>query len=122
MAILSSAMLLGGCQPATIYYTALLSPPHAMAPHRAEDVEVFVVTPPAAPHVNVGLLEITTGDDLRTAKQMVARLRAEAAALGCDALLIMSIQNQAPGRYGRPSMHASCVVYKTVPPPAVGRS
>jgi len=111
--ILGGVLGLVGCQPATVYYTQLLTPPHAMTPHRVEDVEVLVVTPPAAPHVDVGILQVTTGDDARTSTAMVARLRSEAAARGCDALLITTVESQAPGRTGRPSIQGSCVVYKT---------
>jgi hypothetical protein len=119
-AVFGGALVLAGCQ-ATVFYTQLVPPPHAMAPHRVEDVEVLVVTPPVAPHVDVGLLQVTTGDGARTSTQMVARLRAEAAALGCDALLITGVENQA-GRYSRPSMQGSCVVYKTPQPATVGKS
>jgi hypothetical protein len=112
MAILGGALVLGGCQSALVYYTELQPAPRKMVAHRVEDVEVLVVTPPAVPHVNVGLLQVTKGDDANTSTAMVARMRASAAALGCDAILITSVENQSPGRFGRPSMQGSCVVYK----------
>jgi len=116
-ALLGGALALG-CWNATVYYTQLLPPPRPMVPRRVEDVQVLVVTPPPAPHVDVGLMQVTTGDGVRTSTQMVARLRAAAATLGCDAVLITSVENQAPGRAGRPSMQGSCIVYKAPPPPA----
>ena len=114
VAAVAGTLLLTGC-PAAVFYTHLAEPPHPLTPHRVEDVQVLVVTPPAAPHVDVGLFQVTSGQDAPTAKEMVARLRAEAAALGCDAVLITAIDNQA-SRDVRASVHGSCIVYKQPPP------
>jgi hypothetical protein len=119
IAVLATTAVVAGCQ-ATVYYTQLLPPPRPMVPHRVQDVQVLVVTPPAAPHVDVGLLQVTTGDGARTSTEMVARLRTDAATLGCDAILITGIEHQAPGRNGRPSMQASCIVYDAAPAPTSG--
>ncbi len=119
--VILAGAVLGGCSPATVYYRQLVQAPHAMVARPAENVEVLVVTPPAAPHVDVGLLQVTTGDGVHTSVEMMARLRMAAAELGCDALLITSVENQAPGRYGRPSMQGSCVVYTSPPPRTFGK-
>jgi hypothetical protein len=119
-ALVVGAVLLSGC-PAEVYYTQLLAPPHPLAPRRAEDVQVLVVTPPSAPHVDIGLFQVTSGVDATDSNAMVARLRAEAAARGCDAVLITSIDHQAP-KDARPNVQGSCVVFDVppvyAPPPA----
>jgi hypothetical protein len=113
-AVLAGTLLLAGCTTAAVFYTHLAEPPHPLTPHRVEDVEVLVVTPPTAPHVDVGLFQVTSGQDAPTAKDRVARLRAEAAAIGCDAVLITGVENQAT-RDSRPSVQGSCIVYKQRP-------
>jgi hypothetical protein len=119
-AIVGGALPLVGC-PADVYYTQLLRPPHPLVPRRAEDVQLLVVTPPSAPHVNIGLLQVTSGIDATDTTAMVARLRAEAAAHGCDAVLVTSINNQTP-KNARPDVQGSCIVYElppaNAPPPA----
>jgi hypothetical protein len=116
--IVFGGLLLAGC-PAQVYYTDLLPPPRQLAPRRPEDVEILVVTPPARPHTNIGLYQITEGVDAADSKAMIQRLRTEAAARGCDAILVTSIDNQAP-KDAAPNVQASCVVYNqlTVPAPA----
>jgi hypothetical protein len=103
-----------GCIPAEVYYTPLLRPPRALVPRRAEDVQLLVVTPPSAPHLDIGLLQITEGYDVPDSDALVTRLRAEAGARGCDAVLVTSIENQAP-KNARPSIHGSCIVYSLSP-------
>ena len=101
--------LLTGCA-AQVFYTQVLPPPHAVAPRRVEDVQVFVVTPPTAPHVNVGLFQVTGGMDAMDSNAQVARLRAEAAARGCDAVVITAIEHQS-SKDTRANVQGSCVVY-----------
>ncbi len=114
------ALMLAGC-PAEVYYTQLLPPPRPLVPRRVEDVQVLVVTPPPEPHVDIGLLQVTSGIDATDSTAMVARLRAEAAVRGCDAVLVTSIDNQSP-KDARPNVQGSCVVFEVppvyAPPPA----
>jgi hypothetical protein len=107
--IVFGGLLLAGC-PAQVYYTGLLAPPHPLAPRRPEDVELLVVTPPARPHTNIGLYQIVAGSDTDDSAAMIQRLRTEAAARGCDAILVTSIDNQA-SKYTASNVQASCVVY-----------
>jgi hypothetical protein len=104
-----AGLLLAGC-PAQVYYTGLLAPPRPLAPRRPEEVELFVVTPPARPHSDIGLYQITGGIDANDSTAMIKRLRTEAAARGCEAILITSIDNQA-SKYTAPNVQASCIVY-----------
>ena len=114
--IVFGGLLLAGC-PAQVYYTGLLTPPRPLAPLRPEDVELFVVTPPARPHTNIGLYQITQGIDASDSPAMIQRLRTEAAARGCDAILVTSVDNQA-SEYTAPNVQASCIVYNQPPLPA----
>jgi len=114
--IVFGALLLGGC-PAQVYYTGLLVPPHPLSPRRPEDVQILAVTPPTRPHTDVGLYQITSGIDADDSAAMIRRLRTEAAARGCDAILITSIDNQA-SKYAAPNVQASCVVYNQPAVPA----
>ncbi len=115
-ALVFGGLLLAGC-PAQVYYTGLLAPPRPLAPRRPEDVELLVVTPPARPHTNVGLYQIIAGSDADDSGAMIQRLRTEAAARGCDAILITSIDNQS-SKYTASNIQASCVVYNQPAVPA----
>ena len=107
--IVFGGLLLAGC-PAQVYYTGLLTPPRPLARRRPEDVELFVVTPPARPHTDIGLYQVTAGVDASDSTAMIQRLRAEAAARGCDAIVVTSIDHQASEDIA-PNVQASCVIY-----------
>jgi hypothetical protein len=114
--LMFGGLLLAGC-PAQVYYTGLIAPPRPLAPRRPEDVELLVVTPPARPHTNVGLYQIIAGSDADDSRAMIQRLRAEAGARGCDAILITSIDNQS-SKYTASNIQASCIVYNQPSVPA----
>ena len=114
--IVFGGLLLAGC-PAQVYYTGLLASPHPLAPRRPEDVELLVVTPPARPHTDIGLYQIVAGSDADDSGAMIQRLRTEAAARGCDAILLTSIDNQST-KYTASNIQASCVVYNKPAVPA----
>jgi hypothetical protein len=114
--IVFGGLLLAGC-PAQVYYTGLLKPPRPLAPRRPEDVELFVVTPPARPHTDIGLYQITAGVDASSSTEMIQRLRTEAAARGCDAILVTSVDHQASEETA-PNVQASCVIYNQPVVPA----
>ncbi len=112
--------LLGGCGP-QIYYTPLQPAPHQLASHRIEDVQVLAVTPPSVPHTDIGLYQISPGiGGAFDTASLIASLRAEAAARGCDAILVTSVAYVAYERRREPTVQASCVVYSqpvsTTPP------
>jgi hypothetical protein len=101
-ACLVSALATSGCLGIDVTSTPLNEPVANMKPRSADSVEIFASGPPAQPHVDVALLHayvyaFQTRDDVVTA------LRTEAAKMGCDALVITSIQ--------MPKADAACVVY-----------
>jgi hypothetical protein len=89
-----------------VSYTPVNAPPHDLQPRVASEMEVFTSGAPARPHVDVGYFQ---------AKQPLRDLRAEAASLGCDGLVITQLRSR-PGeaeKMGR--MTATCIVYTDVP-------
>lgn len=90
--------------------------------HRIEDVQVLAVTPPSAAHTDIGLYQIDPGFSMRShgddyeIPPLIARLRADAAARGCDAVLVTSVAYAARDR--KPTVQASCVVYNRPVSPA----
>ena len=82
----------------SLEYTALNKSPHGMSRRAPETVEVFLTQQPTRPAVEVGYFEIeqqtaTSGGTT----EMVAKLREEAAALGCDALVISEPHDRIQG-------------------------
>lgn len=72
-----------------LQYSALNPPPRPLSPRAPDSVEVFMSARPTRPFVDVGLFEIeqmTPGSGGTDA--MIAKVRARAANLGCDALII----------------------------------
>jgi len=107
--------LLAGCAP-LVQYTPLLEPPHRLVSHRIENVQVLAVTPPSAAHTDIGLYQIDPGFGDYEVPPLIARLRADAAARGCDAILVTSVAYAARDR--KPTVQASCVVYNRPVSPA----
>jgi hypothetical protein len=114
---------LSGCAHHAVHYTPLFAPPHPLAPRPVEKVELYLATPPARPHVDVGMLQVEMyafpNDKTAPAivQQMFALLKQKAAQVGCDAVLVTSIDRHA-SRHHSPSVQASCVVYNDAAPPA----
>jgi hypothetical protein len=109
---LAAALLMPACAGVVDYFP-LIPPTRPLSPHPPEKVEVFVVTPPARPHTNLGLFEVRPGQNDRSTYDMVAALRRSAAAIGCDAVLITSL-NSHLGTGGDPSIHGACIVYNDI--------
>jgi hypothetical protein len=99
-----------GCATESAYFTPINTPPHHLTPRSPLLVDVYTYTRVARPTVEVGVIEIRPPGD---PGQVINRLRAEAAHIGCDGLLIL------PGelriKYGssiqEPSNRGVCVVY-----------
>ncbi|MBK6696813.1 MAG: hypothetical protein IPG50_32175 [Myxococcales bacterium] len=73
----------------SLEYTPLNAPPRALAPRSPESVELLMATRPSRAFVEVGLFEIeqrspTSGGT----PEMLAKVRARAAGVGCDALMV----------------------------------
>jgi hypothetical protein len=96
-------------------------------PRSAESVELFASAPPAAPHVDVALLEVERVQSLkrRGRDYMIERLREKAGKLGCDAVFIKGTSEHVGAEPGNLSfldpdtkqLHATCIVYSGAAPP-----
>ena len=109
--VLLGVLLASGCA-AKVVYTPLIPPPRPMSRRPGGAVEVLVVTPPARPHTDVGLLQAfpKAGTWDAPIPEMITNLRERAGAIGCDAVLITSIDRRS-SRYHSQSIQASCIVY-----------
>src|SRR5262245_50704835 len=81
---------LTGCGT-NVTYTPTNRPPRALVRHSVQSVDVFSSGRPSRPHVEVGILEATQQTRLSVDEtpEIIATLREQAAALGCDALVIL---------------------------------
>jgi len=108
--------LLAGCEN-SVSYTPIIHPSHPLSPRSVNSVEVFAVTPPSRPHRDIGIFQVAGGiGDEGTPSGMVADARATAAQLGCDAILVTSVDVLA-SRYHPANIQASCIIYDPQPPP-----
>jgi hypothetical protein len=134
--ILVALSALAGCGIST-YTTLLRQPPHAVAPRNPEAVEIFAAGPPTRPHVDLAFLEADedTGTGAEGSGPIIAKLRARAGQLGCDALVLgapfsridsftTTLSGVATDRRG---LAATCIVYTSAAeasgaaaPPSVG--
>ena len=98
-------------------YTPVKPAPRPMSPRPGAAVEVLVVTPPARPHTDVGLIQAFAGASRwdETVDEMIGNLRERAGLLGCDAILIMSIERWVSAHHSQ-TIQASCVVYDDAAP------
>jgi hypothetical protein len=80
--------LVFGCA-AGVRSTLVHSPPRPLVPRSVGSVQVLQ-SPPAEPYVEVALLQVEQSEQLEGAEQarLIARLREEAAKIGCDALYV----------------------------------
>lgn len=85
-------------------------PPH-LRPRKATAVEVLSSGPPIQPHVDVALLHAHV-DGFHGRDELVESLRAYAADMGCDALVL--------GNVTWPNADATCVVYSAGAAPGSG--
>jgi len=112
LAVACALGLLAGCENA-VMYTPIIHPDHSLASRSVDSVEVFVITPPARPHRNIGIFQIVEGRPFPkdgSTSGLIADARKQAAQLGCDAILVTSVDNTS-GRYHAPNIQAGCVVY-----------
>ena len=116
-AALVGVLLLAGCAD-SVSYTHLADPPRPLQPKPAQEVEVLNISPPSRPHRNIGVLQAVSGRLLSfDPPRLIGKLRDQAARLGCDALLITSVDRRET-RYDGPSIEGSCLVYDEVQGPS----
>lgn len=105
---------LSGCA-ASIQATAINRSPVPMTARPVDSVEVFTSGPPSRPHTDILLLEVKPGYDANTTPEEIALLRQQAAAMGCDAVVINGVQSQiitdhhAMGE--RTTVNGTCIMY-----------
>ncbi len=91
--------------------TPINTPPSAMTARTPTSVELFASGPPTRVHVDVAVIQaepnMLSMDD--SAANLIAALRARAASIGCDGLVITQI-DRAQGRE-RQSASGTCVAW-----------
>lgn len=108
-------LVAAGCGT-TMSQTQINPAPHAMAARPAASVEIISSGPPTRPHVDVALLQAQQeAYSLDNNADMIAKLREQAARLGCDALVIKGPDNGSYGdRDNTWTLHgyfATCIAY-----------
>jgi len=94
-------------------YIPVVPAPRQLQWRAAAQVQAFLVTPPARPHVDIGMLQAIAYD--KTVEQMIALLRTTAGQHGCDALVVTSLHVSPRGLSTLASIDGSCEVYTDAP-------
>lgn len=104
-----------------VAYTAAEGVTHTPAPRPPAQVEILALGAPARAHVTVGRLVVREDDDdLVERDALMQALRARAAELGCDAVLLEPPYDERMRvrfRFEyltrtRPVLHGACIVYE----------
>ena len=109
---LAIVALMSGCLN-MVMYTETSQPPRALPPRAVGSVQVFTLTPPPQPHTVIGIIQASPPTAFPadgSVHGLLASARTRAAQLGCDAILISSI-DQGWGRHQSTSVQAGCVVF-----------
>jgi hypothetical protein len=123
---LSVSSLLAACGGVTTSIVATNLSPRALSPRPAHEVEVFTAGVPTRPFVEVAVIQTrdTGSSGLAPLPSLVGDMRAEAARVGCDALLVYSGNNPIATEAPRPAsrvtegLWGACVVYGDAAPAA----
>ena len=91
-------------------YVPIVAPPRPLAARTAAQVDVFLVTPPARAHLDLGLLQVIRGANEETLDELLGTLRAQAAERGCDALVVTMVDARAT-KHSPASVEGSCEIY-----------
>jgi hypothetical protein len=136
---LGVSILVLGCH-STVAVTPLNGSPRPIQPRSPAEVELFMTAAPPYPYVDVAYLEAEQSSEMSVdgTAAFIAKLRAQAASIGCDGLVlggpthretvswsdvahdvvdVLSKQPvEKPASYGRPAtlhgMTATCIVYR----------
>jgi len=105
----------------SIQATMINSAPHAMRPRSLASVEIFSSGPPRRPYVDVAYLEAEqqSSYSFDDTADFLARLREQAARMGCDGVVIGSVTHAADPvasvtanvNTSRKGLTATCIVY-----------
>lgn len=135
---LTALTLAAGCGVKT-EFVPMNSPPHALVPRAAEQVEMFSAARPTRPFVEVGTIEVQQrSGSAGTASTVLGAMRAEAGRRGCDGLIVLgdndktvvSGTSSTVGGYGHGTVSSetlkgyrgSCIVYVDAPAAAPSAS
>ena len=109
--------------------TYLNGTPATVIPRSPDSVQIYTSGSPSRPHADMALLEVeqTHGLNEQGRALMLSRLRARAAQLGCDAVVVGGIRERdgaQPGSgfdlldSGSTTLHATCIMFTDKAPPA----
>ena len=111
--------LMAGCADlGDAEYLALETPPWPLVPRDPMEIDLFVSSPIARPHVDVGLLQVASSMNGDSLHEAMVLLRNAAAAHGCDAVLMTKMD----ARYTDESPQTAqgvCVVYTDLASPVL---
>src|SRR4051812_10995932 len=87
--VILGGAFLGGCGT-FVDFTPINDPPHPLRARPAQSVDLFSSGPPSAPHVDVAVIEVEQTHSLNAqgTALMIQRMREQAAAIGCDAIVL----------------------------------
>lgn len=116
----AASLALAACTTTNTYFTPLRAAPHPLLPRSPESVEIFAAAPPTRPHVDLALIEAAEDGGVGGGSgRLIAKLRLQAATLGCDALVLGTpssrIDTLTASLTGvivdRNALSATCIVY-----------
>jgi hypothetical protein len=105
----------GGCA-GSVEYVQVTTPPRTLFARAPERVDLFLVTPPARPHTDVGLLQAIPAANGDSLQDLSLLLRGAAAARGCDAVLVTMIDVRYTNKTPQ-TVQGSCEVYTDISSP-----
>ena len=119
---LAGSAPLAGCGTYTSF-TPINSPPHEMTRRPASRIQVFSSGPPRRPYVDVAVIEVEQTHSLNEQGEalMIRRIREQAGAIGCDAVVLGGTTDHngaQPGSGwdlidpGSTKQTATCIVYE----------
>jgi hypothetical protein len=105
-------LLTSACVPLWVEFTPFADLPRPADPRRPTDkVEIFASGPPAVGHIDVGMIQASSGSAMASPGELLAAIREEAGKQGCDAIVV-----NPPGRLNHPDgLSATCVRYLAAP-------
>lgn len=114
------AVALAACGTTTTFAPTNPSPVR-LRPKRAHEVQIYTSTTPTIPFVEIGLLQSRQSSELSSAEfpELIAGLRAEAAKIGCDGVILQGASNHNQmglfsknnSRVELSGFWATCIVY-----------
>ena len=133
VALSLTLILVAGCGT-TVQYVPTNASPVALEPRSPEQVQVFTSGPPAAPFVEVGIIQARQSTTLSVHEmpEIIAEMRKDAGKRGCHGLVITGANNTVSGGSGsatgavfgdssvdtKEGFSGACIVFTGEPAPA----